>query len=43
MTQCEFCEENLWNKDQIKCSGGQCSSAYEIAQDMGIEFDGEDE
>ena len=39
MTQCDFCKENLWNEGQTSCSGGQCGSAYDMAQEMGIEFD----
>lgn len=39
MTQCEYCKENLWSFRQTSCSGGLCSSAYEMAQEEGIEFD----
>ena len=39
MTQCDFCKDYIWNSEQTSCSGGACSSAYELAQEMGIEFD----
>ena len=43
MTQCEYCETHLWNPGQTDCSGGACSSAYEMAQEEGIEFDEDEE
>lgn len=42
MTQCEFCKEYLWNEYMIarnSCSAGLCSSAYELAPEMGIELE----
>lgn len=36
MTQCEYCQTYLWNLNQTSCSGGQCSSAYEMMRDEGL-------
>ena len=41
--QCEYCKNYLWNKEQTSCSGGQCSSAYEmLVEEQQIELE-EDE
>lgn len=41
--QCEYCKTYLLNKEQTSCSGGQCSSAYEmLLEEQQIELE-EDE
>lgn len=32
--QCLYCKRYLLGSDQKSCSGGQCSSAYELIEDV---------
>lgn len=43
MTKCEYCQEYFWNEGQTSCSGGMCSSAYEMMRDEGLLEDEEQE
>ena len=43
MTKCEYCQEHFWNEGQTSCSGGMCSSAYEMMRDEGLLDDEEEE